>query len=83
MRVDDPTPGIPTSSPDVTYSAAEPFTEKGNYSKLLPSFNVGFWLREDMLVRAAAAQVDIAALAQPAGADPHRRHARPHLRGVL
>jgi len=57
VRVDDPTPGVPTSSPDVTYSTAEPFTEKGNYSKLLPSLNVGFWLREDLLVRAAAAQV--------------------------
>ena len=57
VRVDDPTPGIPTSSPDVTYSAAEPLTEKGNYSKLLPSLNVGFWLREDLLLRAAVAQV--------------------------
>ena len=57
VRVDDPTPGIPTSSPDVTYSPAEPLTEKGNYSKVLPSFNVGWWLRKDILIRAAAAQV--------------------------
>ena len=35
--VDDPTPGIPTSSPDVTYSPAEPLTQKGSYNKLLPS----------------------------------------------
>ncbi|HKX57798.1 MAG TPA: TonB-dependent receptor [Steroidobacteraceae bacterium] len=56
VRVDDPTPNIPTSSPDVTYSPAEPFTEKGNYSKFLPSLNVGFWPREDLLVRAALAQ---------------------------
>jgi iron complex outermembrane recepter protein len=57
IRVDDPTPGVPTSSPDVTYSPAEPFTEKGNYSKLLPSLNVGFWPRKDLLIRAALAQV--------------------------
>jgi iron complex outermembrane receptor protein len=56
VRVDDPTPDVPTSSPDVTYSPAEPFTQKGNYSKLLPSLNVGFWPREDLLVRAALAQ---------------------------
>ncbi len=56
VRVDDPTPDVPTSSPDVTYSPAEPFTEKGNYSKFLPSLNVGYWLRKDMLVRAAVAK---------------------------
>ena len=57
VRVDDPTPNVPTSSPDVTYSPAEPFTQDGNYSKLLPSLNVGWWLREDLLLRAAVAQV--------------------------
>ena len=57
VRVDDPTPDVPTSSPDVTYSPAEPFTEKGNYSKVLPSLNVGFWPRKDILIRAALAQV--------------------------
>jgi iron complex outermembrane receptor protein len=57
VRVDDPTPGIPTSSPDVTYSPAEPLTEKGSYSKFLPSLNVGWWPQEDVLVRAAVAQV--------------------------
>jgi TonB-dependent receptor len=57
VRVDDPTPEIPTSSPDVTYSPAEPLTEKGNYSKVLPSLNVGWWPRKDLLVRVAAAQV--------------------------
>jgi len=57
VRVDDPTPNVPTSSPDVTYSPAEPFTERGNYSKFLPSLNVGFWPREDLLLRAAVAQV--------------------------
>jgi TonB-dependent receptor len=57
VRVDDPTPGVPTSSPDVTYSPAEPLTEKGSYSKVLPSLNVGWWPRSDILVRAAAAKV--------------------------
>jgi iron complex outermembrane receptor protein len=57
VRVDDPTPNVPTSSPDVTYSPAEPFSEKGSYSKLLPSVNAGFWLRENLLLRAAVAQV--------------------------
>ncbi|MBL8271283.1 TonB-dependent receptor [Steroidobacter sp.] len=55
--VDDPTPEVPTSSPDITYSAAEPLTQKGSYSKLLPSFNVGYWLRRDLLLRVAAAKV--------------------------
>jgi TonB-dependent receptor len=57
VRVVDPTPNIPTSSPDVTYSEADPLTERGSYSKLLPSFNAGIWLREDLLLRAAAAKV--------------------------
>jgi len=57
VRVVDPTPNIPTSSPDVTYSEADPLTQKGSYSKLLPSFNAGFWLREDLLLRAAAAKM--------------------------
>jgi TonB-dependent receptor len=56
VRVDDPTPNIPTSSPDVTYSPAEPLTAKGSYDKFLPSVNFGWWLREDLLLRAAAAQ---------------------------
>src|SRR6185436_4064361 len=54
--VDDPTPEVPTSSPDVTYSPAEPLTQKGSYDKLLPSINVGYWLRKDLLLRAAVAQ---------------------------
>jgi iron complex outermembrane recepter protein len=54
--VDDPTPEIPTSSPDVTYSPAEPLTQKGSYDKFLPSINFGYWLRKDLLLRAAIAQ---------------------------
>jgi len=56
LFVDDPTPEIPTSSPDVTYSPAEPLTQEGSYSKLLPSFNFGYWLRDDLVVRAALAK---------------------------
>jgi TonB-dependent receptor len=47
----DPTPNIPTSSPDVTYSAAEPFQQSGSYSELLPSLNAGYWLTNDQLLR--------------------------------
>ena len=57
VSIVDPTPEVPTSSPDVTYSEAQPITEKGGYSKLLPSLNVGFWATSDLLVRFAAAQV--------------------------
>ena len=57
VRVDDPTPEVPTSSPDVTYSPAVPLKENGSYSKVLPSLNIGWWPRKDILVRAAVAQV--------------------------
>jgi iron complex outermembrane receptor protein len=56
LFVDDPTPGVPTSSPDVTYSPAEPLEQEGSYNKLLPSLNLGYWLREDLVVRAALAR---------------------------
>jgi TonB-dependent receptor len=55
--VNDPTPGIPTSSPDVTYSPADPLTQSGSYNKLLPSINAGYWLKQDLLLRAAVARV--------------------------
>jgi len=57
VYVDDPTPGVPTSSPDVTYSEAVPLTQKGSYSKLLPSFNAGYWFSPQMVLRVAAARV--------------------------
>ena len=57
VYVDDPTPEVPTSSPDVTYSEAEPLTQEGSYSKLLPSFNAGYWFTEEMVLRVAAARV--------------------------
>ena len=57
VYVDDPTPEVPTSSPDITYSPAEPLRQDGSYDKLLPAINIGWWVRDDLLVRAAAAQV--------------------------
>ena len=54
--VDDPTPGVPTSSPDVTYSPADPLTQEGSYSKFLPSVNAGYWFNEDLLLRGAVAR---------------------------
>ncbi len=57
VRVDDPTPEVPTSSPDVTYSPADPLTQKGSYDKWLPSLNAGYWINRDLLLRAAVARV--------------------------
>jgi outer membrane receptor protein involved in Fe transport len=55
--VDDPTPEVPTSSPDVTYSEAEPLTQEGSYDKLLPSFNAGYWFNDELVLRVGAARV--------------------------
>lgn len=57
LYVLDPTPNIPTSSPDVTYSEADPLLQKGSYRKFLPSINAGYWLKKDLLLRAAVARV--------------------------
>ena len=57
VYVDDPTPEIPTSSPDVTYSEAEPLTQKGSYSEVLPSFNAGYWFNDELVMRVGAARV--------------------------
>ncbi len=57
VSVVDPTPEIPTSSPDVTYSEAEPFSQNASYGKFLPSLNFGYWLNPDLLLRFAAARV--------------------------
>jgi iron complex outermembrane receptor protein len=57
VAIDDPTPNIPTSSPNITYSPAVPVSEDGSYTKLLPSANVSWWVRDDFVVRAAAAKV--------------------------
>ena len=57
VSIVDPTPDVPTSSPDVTYSEAEPFSQNGSYDKFLPSLNFGYWMNEDLLLRFAAAKV--------------------------
>jgi iron complex outermembrane receptor protein len=57
VSIYDPTPDIPTSSPKITYSEAEPVAEDGKYTKFLPSANFSWWARQDFVVRAAAAKV--------------------------
>jgi TonB-dependent receptor len=57
VAIDDPTPNVPTSSPNITYSPAVPVSEDGSYTKLLPSANISWWARDDFVVRAAAAKV--------------------------
>ncbi|MES1263673.1 MAG: TonB-dependent receptor, partial [Peristeroidobacter soli] len=57
VYVDDPTPEIPTSSPDVTYSDAQPLTQKGSYNKLLPSLNAGYWFNDELVIRTGIARV--------------------------
>ncbi|MEK8030048.1 TonB-dependent receptor [Ideonella sp. DXS29W] len=57
IAIDDPTPDDPTSSPDVTYSPAEPVSARGEYTKLLPSVNFAYRFRPDLQLRLAAAKV--------------------------
>jgi TonB-dependent receptor len=57
VSIVDPTPSIPTSSPDVTYSAAEPFQQSGSYSKFLPSLNAGFWVTPEQVIRVGLSKV--------------------------
>jgi TonB-dependent receptor len=57
VAIDDPTPEIPTSSPTITYSPATPVEEEGSYTKVLPSANLSWWWRSDVVLRAAAAKV--------------------------
>jgi iron complex outermembrane recepter protein len=57
VAIDDPTPDDPTSSPTVTYSEAEPVTQTGSYTKVLPSLNFGYSIRPDLLARFGLAKV--------------------------
>ncbi|MEW6703253.1 MAG: TonB-dependent receptor [Pseudomonadota bacterium] len=57
VAIDDPTPNDPTSSPNVTYSPAEPVESSGSYGKLLPSFNLAYELQRGLMARFAAAKV--------------------------
>ena len=57
IAIDDPTPNDPTSSPDVTYSPAEPVSATGEYTKLLPSLNFAYRFTPALQLRFAAAKV--------------------------
>lgn len=57
LAIDDPTPDIPTSSPDVTYSDPEPVSERASYTKALPSANLSLWLDPKLQLRLGAAKV--------------------------
>jgi TonB-dependent receptor len=57
VSINDPTPDIPTSSPDIEYSEATPVSQEGSYTKVLPSANLSYWMRPDLVLRAAAAKV--------------------------
>lgn len=57
IAINDPTPDIPTSSPDVTYSPAVPVSQDGSYTKVLPSANFGYWVDPTLVARVAIAEV--------------------------
>lgn len=57
IAIHDPTPDDPTSSPDVTYSPAEPVSASGEYTKLLPSLNFAYRFKPNLQLRMAAAKV--------------------------
>lgn len=56
LNVVDLTPNDPTSSPAVSYSDPTPEVVDGKYNKLLPSLNLGYWVRSDLLARFAVAK---------------------------
>ena len=57
VSINDPTPDIPTSSPEIDYSEATPVDQKGSYTKFLPSANFSYWMQRDLVLRAAVAKV--------------------------
>lgn len=57
LSIYDPTPDIPTSSPQVAYSAPTPTSSSGSYVKPLPSANFSYWLQSDLQLRLGAAEV--------------------------
>jgi TonB-dependent receptor len=56
VAIDDPTPEVPTSSPDVTYGPATPVTSTASYFKALPSANVTWELSKTLQLRVAASK---------------------------
>jgi len=61
VSIYDPTPNIPTSAPQVTYSLAQPTTAQGSYGMPLPSANFSYWLDPQLQLRLAGAE----AIARP------------------
>lgn len=57
VSIVDPTPEIPTSSPHIEYSEATPVSQDGSYTKVLPSANFSYWMKTDLVLRAAVAKV--------------------------
>ncbi len=57
LAIDDPNPGVATSSPNVTYSDPTPLTTNGSYVKPLPSANFSYWVKQDVQLRLGAAEV--------------------------
>jgi len=62
LSVYDPTPNIPTSAPQVTYSTPEPTTALGSYVIPLPSANYSLWVTNALQLRLGAAET----IARPA-----------------
>ena len=57
LSIYDPTPSIPTSSPNVTYSDPTPTSTHGSYVKPLPSVNFSEYVAQDLQLRLGAAEV--------------------------
>ena len=57
LSIDDPTPDVATSSPNVTYSDPQATSQSGSYSMPLPSANFAYWLQPKLQLRLDAAQV--------------------------
>ncbi len=61
LSVYDPTPNIPTSAPQVTYSLAQPVTADGSYTVPLPAANYLYEFSDELQLRLGLAQ----AIARP------------------
>ena len=56
ISIDDPTPDIPTSAPDVEYAAPVPVSATASYTKALPSANFTYELSKSLQWRLAASK---------------------------
>jgi TonB-dependent receptor len=57
LSIYDPTPGVATSAPTVTYSDPIPTITKSSYVKPLPSANFSYWVRPELQLRLGVAEV--------------------------